>query len=743
MVVARVCPLLSDLALLPVVFMPIPPLPSVFSRRVLSPPEHDPAIRSVLTDVLHTSLRQCGAIGLVGTLLHVGLSVLGLGYDMQWTYDAVAAGGGNQVVVIGTLIVAALSTSALVLAEMECRLPTGRWFGAGAVLLTATVAMFEGGLRDAFGTAYVIPMYLVLVAILPFRPEQVLGLGAAVAAVVYAFGPSGPAWSGTLTLTAPMASHLAFVGGSAVLVTATSVVLYRRHHSFGQTQAELQKNRDLLRRVQSVAQVGGWEYMPETDTLTGTRLMHDILDLTPNQALGREVALEAYPPEARAEVAHAIDRCVAEGASFDLEVPLDTDDAPTRWVRVRGQERRRAGQPRRLIGTLQEITARKHREQALERERDRFATLFEHLPTPVVRCRLGDDTDTVQDVNRAFEQTFGPADPDASPPNLCGLIRPGTPADVTALVEQSLQTPYQTLELTCQTPEGPRDFELHFAAQQTPCETVEGYAMFVDITERKRRQEELRRAKEKAEEANQLKSTFLANMSHEIRTPLTSILGFADAIEEAVTPPPDPDVPIKKFTQRIAKGGERLLETLDSVLNLSKLEAGSMTMRLQPLDLTAEAEEMIDLFEHEAETSEIALQVRTPNAPVYVRADQGALRRIQRNLLSNALKYTEAGGTVEVRVRAAEAGGVLEVEDTGIGMDPEHVESLFTAFKQASTGPGRSYEGSGLGLAVVDRLANQMDATIDVATEEGVGTRFQVVFPQPTHAPEHGVGAAG
>ncbi|MFP4228329.1 MAG: PAS domain-containing sensor histidine kinase, partial [Salinivenus sp.] len=553
-----------------------------------------------------------------------------------------------------------------------------------------------------------------------------------VALVVYAFGPTGPVWSGTLAFSPAMASHLAFVVGSAVLVTATSAALYQRHLSFGQAQAQLQKHRDLLRRVQSVAQVGGWEYDPAQDVVTGTEKLTELLSISEEGTLGLDDGLTAYAPEARETVATAIDQCLTEGESFDLEVPLETEDASVRWARLRGQLRDYTGEGTRLTGTFQDITERKQREWALERERDRLQTLFENLPTPVVHCGIADGDGTIKGVNRAFETVFGVNASEVSEADLCAFFDPTDVGEMDSLIDHALDPPVQQVELTCDTVRGPREFALHFAARQQADGKVEGYAMFVDITEQKRRQEELERAKEEAEKMNRLKSTFLANMSHEIRTPLTSILGFSEAIEEAVTSPEETDVPIEEFSRRISKGGERLLETLDSVLNLSELEAGAMDLRLQPVNLPQEAADTVDLFQQKAEAADISLHTDLPDAPVYVRANPGALHRIERNLLSNALKYTEEGGSVVVRVRETDDAGVLEVEDTGIGMNPDEVDDLFTAFEQASTGPGRTYEGSGLGLAVVDRLVEQIDATIDVETAPGEGTCFRVEFPRTT-----------
>jgi len=246
----------------------------------------------------------------------------------------------------------------------------------------------------------------------------------------------------------------------------------------------------------------------------------------------------------------------------------------------------------------------------------------------------------------------------------------------------------------------------------------------------KERTRELRAARDEAERAERLKSALLTNMSHEVRTPLTSIIGFAQSIGEAVEDSDQDPGLVARFAGLIEKSGRRLRDTLGAVLNLSKLEAGEMDLAREPVDVARELDEAAELFELEAEEAGLTLTVDTPDTSLWAWADPDGLQVVLKNLLSNAVKFTDSGGRIDARARTTDDTVTVEIADTGIGMDPAEVPSLFEAFKQASEGVGREYEGTGLGLAVMKEAIDQMSGSIEVETEKDEGTCFAVRLPR-------------
>ena len=431
-------------------------------------------------------------------------------------------------------------------------------------------------------------------------------------------------------------------------------------------------------------------------------------------------------PGENREQATEIDRRLLENESLQTEVRRAAADGP-RDFQLQAAGRTPADGPPEFYAIYTDITEKKRYERELEKLTTRLQLALEATNTGFWEWNL--DTDAVF-FDEACEHLFGyesgtfPGTYEA----FLGHVHADDIDTVEKRTRRAIETgkPYQ-VDFRIQRPDGTqRWIQCRGIVKYDDGSPQRLLGIQTDITERKQRAQELLRAKEEAENANQMKSAFLANMSHEIRTPLTSIIGFAEAIGDEVEA--DAEGPVPRFAGLIEESGRHLLDTLNAVLNLSKLEAGEAQLAPETVDLAVQVEELAQQFRPRADDAAVDLRVEANPVPAW--ANEGGLQVVLRNLVSNAIKYTEEGGQVQVRTRRDDETSVLEVEDTGIGMDPEQVPTLFGPFRQASEGTSREYEGTGLGLAVTKRVVNQMGGTIEVETEPGVGTCFTVRLPR-------------
>ena len=253
-------------------------------------------------------------------------------------------------------------------------------------------------------------------------------------------------------------------------------------------------------------------------------------------------------------------------------------------------------------------------------------------------------------------------------------------------------------------------------------------ADMLSVALQKRRYEaEIVAAKEEAEEMNRLKTVFLANMSLEIRTPLTSIIGFAEVIQE------DADA-AQQFATIIQNSGQRLLHTLNSVLDFAQLESNTFEQTPEAFDLRPRVCTITSEYQAQAREKDISLDCVCPDDPVNVHLDEHVARRIAHNLINNAVKFTD-DGHVTVVVRDTDDGAELAVSDTGIGVSDEFLPHLFDEFRQESAGDARTHEGNGLGLTITKRLVDLIGGRLTVTSEKGRGSTFTVLLPSSASEP--------
>ena len=308
-----------------------------------------------------------------------------------------------------------------------------------------------------------------------------------------------------------------------------------------------------------------------------------------------------------------------------------------------------------------------------------------------------------------------------------GIFVPGTdipyPADKLPLSRAMRGETADGIELSIRNPQKPAGMFVSVNIRPLKDDSGNikgGVAVVRDITLTKVTEDVLRQAKEEAERANRAKSEFLSRMSHELRTPLNSILGFAQLLGLA-----DLGAQQQSNVQQILKGGYHLLELINEVLDLARIEAGRLSMSPEPVQIKDAVKEALDLVRPIASLQNITLSADfSVNGERYVQADRQRLKQVLLNLLSNAIKFNRSNGLVVLRCEEAGDRALrIEVADTGLGIDEEGLKKIFTPFERLGA-DRNAVGGTGLGLALSKRMVEAMGGTIGVESTVGVGSRF-------------------
>jgi signal transduction histidine kinase/PleD family two-component response regulator len=398
-----------------------------------------------------------------------------------------------------------------------------------------------------------------------------------------------------------------------------------------------------------------------------------------------------------------------------------------------------------------EVTQRKRAAEIVSEQQDALARseAAHRQQTKILRSVLDSMSDAVMVadergkivlLNPAAEQL---ADSGASDTPLSkwseryGIFRPGTaslyPADELPLARAIRGETADGIELFVRNADKPEGRSLTVSVRPLKDDSGDirgGVAVVRDVTQAKSAESLLRQAKEEAERANRAKSEFLSRMSHELRTPLNSILGFAQLLALA-----DLAVQHQSNVQQILKGGYHLLELINEVLDLARIEAGRLNMSPEPVQIKDAVKEALDLVRPIANSQNISLSVDfSAHSERYVHADRQRLKQVLLNLLSNAIKFNRSNGMVVLKCEEAQNGRLrIEVADSGSGIDPEGLKKIFTPFERLGA-DRNAIGGTGLGLALAKRMIEAMGGSIGVESTLGVGSRFYIELALLEHA---------
>ena len=593
------------------------------------------------------------------------------------------------------------------------------------------------------------------------RLDKAMGVDASTIRAVAAQGGllalSGP-FAGRSAAVAQEGSVLAAVSGPSpatgvtgrdglllaapVLIGALLLFLLLRHSSRQAAAGHaLDESARRFRLAVEAARCGIWEWRLRDRQMVMSDVMGAMLGWGGAGVVSTDEVLARITPEHRERVREALAAAATFG-SFDVSFGVHTERGPV-WIDCRGQSAGPADESgyATLIGVALDATQERAAQLRAQAAETRLQDAIESVSDAFA---LWDRHGRLMLCNAAY-RTFFHLEP--------RILKPGASRETIQKVASLAVKTTRAVE------GGGRELELidgRWVQMEERRTSDRGWVVTAaDVTELKRRQEASRRdqaalseavtrleasqdelielagkyreAQLHAEAANKAKSEFLANMSHELRTPLNAVIGFSEIMTQQMFGPLG-DPRYIDYVRDIHGSGEHLLSLINDILDMAKIEAGKLTLRLHPVDLAESCEDAVRFVRHRADTAGLILEFDGGELPV-VQADERALKQVLLNLLSNAVKFTPPGG--RVRLWSAEEGSMVRiaVTDSGIGIAPEDLARLGKPFEQIESQHAKTTQGTGLGLALTKSLVAMQGGEFQLESEPGRGTTASFTLP--------------
>jgi len=523
--------------------------------------------------------------------------------------------------------------------------------------------------------------------------------------------------------------------GGVVSICMDITELKRAEEDMAKARDEAEELARRAEQAEAVAGLGHWRLDTRTHQITWSREIYRMYGVEPDVSLDLDPLMAMTHPD---DAAAAQDRLKAQFVTGEPDHNSITRILPphgeTRYLLGNSRaERAEDGTVIAIVGTLVDVTEQKRAEAAVAESEERFRRLAVNAPDIIAESRLD-----------GILTYVSPA---------CAAITGFTPEELVGRPFRDLSEPEDSQKILemCQTVFASRGaiapWPVEFRARRKTGEEIwleckptlavdpatgrfTGLTDVIrDISPRKALEVQLRAAQAEAEAAAAVKGEFLANMSHELRTPLTSILGFTRLAAEQS----DLSVLSRDYIDRVSEASRALLCTVNDILDFSKLEAGQVSIHSQPTCLTKLARGTLDLFTPQAGAKDLTLTLDDgPGEDLVVALDPDRIRQVLLNFVSNAVKFTAAGGvTLRTRYNEAEARLLVEVIDTGAGIPAEKLARLFQRFSQIDGSLTRTQPGTGLGLAICKGLIEAMGGEVGVDSRPGEGSRFWFSIPAP------------